>query len=398
MKCLNKTYLILIVLFSFNSVFLVAQNRTELEKKKYKIQQEIIYANQLLNNNRKEKEKTLEGINIMSKKIELRNNLINNLENEVLLLEEKEKEYGKIITELQKEEVDLKNNYTQIILKYSMRRNNNFFWMYFFASDNIQILYNRLIYYKRLTNEIKNKALIIENVRTEIINSQSELNKIKLQKKININQKEVENNNMKQEIQERNKKVLELCQKEKDIKKKIDEQKRIAEKLESEIRRVIEEENKKVNKNGKLSLTPEERLIAGDFLKNKGRLPWPVEKGIITSDFGEHPHAVLKNIKVRNNGIDIATENGSKVNVLFDGTVTKVVAILGANYTVIVRHGNFLSVYQNLTKVYVKTGDNVKTKQVIGEISGTENENGNLLHLEIWKDYERLNPKEWLAN
>jgi murein DD-endopeptidase MepM/ murein hydrolase activator NlpD len=145
-------------------------------------------------------------------------------------------------------------------------------------------------------------------------------------------------------------------------------------------------------------LTPEEKLISDNFQGNKGKLPWPTERGVVTSRFGKHQHAVLKQVTVQNDGIDISTVQGAEARALFDGVVSKVVAILGANYTVIIRHGNFLTVYQNLINVRVKPGEEVSVKQILGTIFTEEDTNSTLLHIEIWKELNKQNPEDWLSS
>jgi len=128
---------------------------------------------------------------------------------------------------------------------------------------------------------------------------------------------------------------------------------------------------------------------------NKGRLPWPTERGIISGTFGEHPHPVLKGIKTKNNGVDIATEKGSKARAVFDGVVSSTMTLPTFNNVVIVKHGEFLTVYSHLDQLYVKKGDKVKTKQVIGDIS-TDDSGKTRLHFEIWHGKNLQNPEAWI--
>ncbi|MFC2080662.1 murein hydrolase activator EnvC family protein [Bacteroidota bacterium] len=144
-------------------------------------------------------------------------------------------------------------------------------------------------------------------------------------------------------------------------------------------------------------LTPEEKLISNNFQGNMGKLPWPVERGLIVGKFGVHPHPVLKQITIDNDGVDIATIRGAEARALFEGEVTKVVAILGANYTVIVRHGTFLTVYQNLIDLKVKQGDKVEVKQVLGTVYTDEEEKSTWIHIQIWKEREIQNPEDWIS-
>ena len=186
---------------------------------------------------------------------------------------------------------------------------------------------------------------------------------------------------------------------EKELKNKIAENQKIARKLEKEIAAIIKASaSKGRSRNMYDQLTPEEKLISDNFQGNKGKLPWPTERGVVTGRFGKHQHAVLKQVTVQNDGIDISTVQGAEARALFDGVVSKVVAILGANYTVIIRHGNFLTVYQNLINVRVKPGDEIRVKQILGTIFTEEDTNSTLLHIEIWKELNKQNPEDWLSS
>jgi len=202
-------------------------------------------------------------------------------------------------------------------------------------------------------------------------------------------------------IQERSKKarlVEDLQRKEKRLKKQIEERERIARELEAKIRAIIEEEARKASAaNIYAALTPEQELIGNDFRKNKGKLPWPVDKGIVTTGFGDNEVPGLRGSSVKNNGVDINSEPGTKVRTVFEGEVTMVAAIKGANYAILIRHGVYLSVYQNLVNVRVKTGDKVLTKEILGEAFTDQRENVSMMHFEIWQEKSILNPEQWLS-
>jgi septal ring factor EnvC (AmiA/AmiB activator) len=192
-----------------------------------------------------------------------------------------------------------------------------------------------------------------------------------------------------------------LHQKEKDLKRRLENQRKAETKLQQEIERVIADEarksNRKSSKEADFALKSEEKILSGDFNNNRGRFPWPVQQGIITDHFGEHPHAVLKYVVVRNAGVDITTQANSKARAIFKGEVTKVVAIPGGNLAVIIRHGNYLTVYSNLSDVSVKADQKVEMKQEIGTIfSDASDDNKTVLKFQIWHESTKLNPEEWL--
>ena len=138
-------------------------------------------------------------------------------------------------------------------------------------------------------------------------------------------------------------------------------------------------------------------MIGNNFLQNKKRLPWPVEKGIITEHFGIHQHPVLTNVQIRNNGINIATNAGSKVRSVFEGEVSRVFGITGGNTAVIIRHGEYLTVYSNLSEVIVKKGDKINTKQEIGTVYTDLEDQKTILKFQIWKENQKLDPEEWIG-
>jgi septal ring factor EnvC (AmiA/AmiB activator) len=186
-----------------------------------------------------------------------------------------------------------------------------------------------------------------------------------------------------------------LSKKERQLQKELEEKRKIAEKIEKEIARIMEEERKKAIKSNN---TPEQKLIGENFAENKGRLPWPVEKGIITSQFGIQKHPILKYVTENNIGIEITSLGKTSVRSIFKGEVAKVFSIPGANWTIIIRHGKYLTVYQNVVDLKVKAGDKVETKQEIGNVF-CEIENGNkaILKFMIFEEKEKLDPELWIS-
>jgi septal ring factor EnvC (AmiA/AmiB activator) len=188
--------------------------------------------------------------------------------------------------------------------------------------------------------------------------------------------------------------VKSLSKKEKQLQKELEEKKKIADKIEREISRIIEEERKKVTKSDS---TPEQKLIGENFAENKGRLPWPVDKGIITSQFGLQKHPVLKYVTENNIGIEITSTGSTPVRSVFKGEVRSVFLIKGANMTVIIRHGKYLTVYENIVDLKVKAGDKVDTKQQIGNVYCETDGNKAILKFMIFEEKEKLDPESWIT-
>jgi murein hydrolase activator len=208
--------------------------------------------------------------------------------------------------------------------------------------------------------------------------------------------KEEQQKSLLQNEQERKQRMVKsLSNKEKQLQKELEDKKRIAKKIENEIARILEEERKKAIRSDN---TPEQKLIGDNFAENKGRLPWPVGKGIITSQFGEQKHPVLKYVTENNIGIEITSSGKTPVRTVFKGEVARVFSIQGANLTIIIRHGKYMTVYQNIVDSKVKPGDKVDTKQEIGNVfCETENGDKAILKFMIFDEKEKLDPESWIS-
>lgn len=285
--------------------------------------------------------------------------------------------------------------YASLIYHSYKKKNDNLNLMYLLASDNINQFYVRVKYLQQYKEYRGKQISLIKRLNAVIELKIKELSVKKKEKIQLVNKQLTERATILSEREETNRIVEVLSKKESNLKRELDDKKRVAKRLQNEIEELIKREAEK-NKFGRL--TPEERIISTDFSKNKGRLPWPTEQGIVTEQFGEHRHAVIKNLTIRNNGIDITSVPNSVVRAIFKGTVSKVFTIKGANSTVIIRHGNFYSVYHNLINVRVKIGDQISTKQYIGEVFTDLRNSETVLHFEIWRELEKQNPEDWLSN
>jgi len=390
-------------IFTYICLFLIisvggAQTRDELEKQKQKAVEEIELTRQLINQTEEKRIKSVNQVRIIEKGIQSREKLIRTIESEIDLMNQQINEIQKRIEELSARETRYRHEYATII--YFAYKNHTEYekLMYLLASNTISQAYQRYKYLKYITDYRKKVINEINNLIEELAKQKEKLGLLKDEKINLLEEKEKENKNLSRERAQRRTLINGLQQEEKRLREEIKEKERIKEKLENEIRRIIEEEAKKLNSNNLFNaLTPEQRLVSAEFVKNKGLLPWPVERGIITTPYGDTEYPGLSGTNFDNNGVDISSMPRSKARAVFEGEVTKIFAILGANYTVLIRHGEYLSVYQNLVNVRVKTGDKVKTKQVIGDIYTDENKDVSMIHFEIWKEKNILNPEEWLS-
>ncbi|MFC2129231.1 murein hydrolase activator EnvC family protein [Bacteroidota bacterium] len=384
-----------ILIFSFIAS---AQNRQELEKEKEETLREIQISKELLEKTTTQKKNTIRRVSILNRGIRSRETLIRTIENEI---EEIENEMLSIEMEIRSTERTVNNGkeeYAAII--YGIYRSHTDYdkMMYLLASESINQFYQRIKYMRYLTSYREKKILELESLIKDLERMNEELSAARDIKLSLLDQKENESRNLSRERNQRNNMIQQLSQDERRLRQKLAEKERIRNELENEIRKAIEEEARKRNTNDIYStLTPEQKLNGRNFAQNKGSLPWPVDRGIITAEFGLINHPVLRGVKIMNNGVDISSAPNTKARAVFDGEVTKIVAILGANYTVLIMHGEYLSVYQNVVDLKVKAGDKISVKQDIGTIYTDQEENMAVLHFQIWKSKEILDPAKWLS-
>jgi murein hydrolase activator len=384
------------MLISFSlRTYLQTSDKNSLEEKKSKIEKEIKITNSLIEETRAQKKNSLSELKLLKNNIYRRNQLISELNFEMGGINSEIERNTKIIESLKIDLKKVREEYAALIY-YAFKNNDaQLNYMYLLASESVNQFYSRYKYLQQYKEYREKQINLILALNKVIEGKIEELNKKKDEKLSIINKKLTERANLLNESERTDNIVKELKQKEKELLGELEKKKEIEKKLEKEIEEIIKNEAKRKKLS---SLSKNEKLISTDFEKNKGKFPWPTENGIVTGKFGEHPHPVMKEIKVRNNGIDISTSNKSMVRVIFTGVVSKVFTIKGANSTVIVQHGNFFTVYHNLVNVRVKAGDKVQTKDIIGEVYSDQKTGESILHFELWKELEKLDPELWLSD
>ena len=400
--------------------------KSELELEKRRTQEEIKKITELIKATGKVKSTSLGELKALNRKLEDRKRLIGMIEREIGSLNNTISSNDKRIGTLSAELESLKSNYARIVRQAYMNRNQQSTLMLVFSAKDFQQAFKRLYYLKVYSNLRKQQATLILNTQTELSDRRNRLETDLSTKRVLLGSEVKEKKQLSSEKFEQERTISELKKKESKLRKDLAKKESDSKKLSREIQRIIEREIKKEReraiaklnrekpkekpvKPGKpateapekpiaeFKVTPETKAISGKFESNKGRLPWPVEKGVITETFGAHAHPVLKNISTLNNGIDIATQNGAAVRAIFEGEVSGVIAIPGANMAVIIKHGEYLTVYSNLVSVSVTKGQRVKTGQSIGVAGMDEADSKTEAHLEIWKGKTKLNPSEWIA-
>jgi len=390
---------IVFILIQFILIGIVSgQTKEELQLQKQKAYDDLKLTRELMEKTSSQRSSSVKQLRLIQTGINTRASLISTLESEVDLLTGSIHETGVKIGQLTIDNSKNREEYARLI--YSAYRNHTHYEkiMYILASTNISQSYQRYKYLKYISEYRIKKASEIETMITELDRQKAQLNVFKNEKLSVLEERMVEQEKLVGQRSRKATMVNSLRRKESQLRKDIKEKERIAREVEARIREIIEEEASRLNaRNTYGALTPEQELVGNDFRKNRGKLPWPVEKGIITIGFGRHEVPGLRGSSVQNNGVDISSSPGTEVRAVFEGQVTKVFAILGANYTVLIRHGEFLSVYQNLVNVRVKTGDKVLTKERLGEAFTDETENLASVHFEVWQERDILNPEEWIS-
>ena len=375
-----------------------AQTKEELQRQKQQAFDDLKLARELMEKTAEQRSSSVQQLRILQRGINSRSKVISTLESEVSLYNQNIQDTQVRIEQLKGENKRNKEEYARLIY-YAYRNHTDYEkLMYILAGSSISQSYQRYKYLKYLGEYRVRKAAEIEASIVELDQQQFTLNSLKNEKLGLMEDKESEQSKLVEQRSREASMVNSLQRREDELKREIAEKERIAREVEARIREIIEEEARRSSANNIYgSLTPEQELVGSDFRKNKGKLPWPVDKGIITIGYGNHEVPGLRGSSVKNNGIDISSSPGTEVRSVFEGEVTKVFGILGANYTVLVRHGEFLSVYQNLVNVRVKTGDKVLTKEKLGEAFTDENEKVANFHFEVWQERDILNPEEWIS-
>ncbi len=374
------------------------QSLSDLRAQKTDAEKQIRYANSLLEESRKTEKSSLAKLKLLNSDIDYRNRMIDHINREIELVDWSIANNSQIISMLQTDLAGLKKEYAAMIRFAQKNRNSYDMLIFLFSADNMNQAYKRWIYLRQYARYRKSQGELIHLVTRELNDNLVKLESRKSLKTDLLNGKMAEFKALEQQRAEQNGLILSLQQEQKELKRQIREQQKIQDELNRRIEQMLEEEAKRTASTEGFQLTPEQKLVSTDFEKNKGRIPWPVHKGIITEHFGIHPHPILTQIQVRSNGIDITTDAGAKARAVFAGEVSRVFAISGGNMAVIIRHGSYLSVYSNLKEVIVKAGQKVALLQDIGTIY-TDKADGNatVVKFQIWKENQKLDPEDWIA-
>jgi septal ring factor EnvC (AmiA/AmiB activator) len=383
----------------------------KLEDRRRMALEDIELTSRLLNETNADAKNSLNRLNLLSQQLLSRRRILNFLEQEIAAIDAKIKTVTDEIDILDKDLVKTKENYAKSMQNQQQEhRTAQYKMLLVLSAENLSQSYRRMRYLREYSDWQKKEAERIIIKQNEIALRKAELEKTRGEKQELLAQREQENKRLEEEQKLQQKEVTEINKKRKDLQTQLEQKKKEAEALNKQIEALITEdinasEGNRPAASGTTSrppanyrMTESELHLSKDFAGNKGKLPYPlIGKFAIVSTFGEHQHQELTYVRTNNNGIDIQTTSGAEARAIFKGVVTRVFVMPGYNNNVIIRHGDYLTVYSNLSLVYVKAGDSVETQQALGKIfTDTEKGNETILHFQIWKERTKLNPIPWI--
>ncbi|MBQ0034055.1 MAG: peptidoglycan DD-metalloendopeptidase family protein [Bacteroidales bacterium] len=370
------------------------QSVSSLKSQREKTLKELEQTKQMLQQTKKNETATVNKLNILSRDIQTRKRLINDLNYEIMGLDREMDELTRKRDSLQSDLESLKLDYARLVRESHYAQMDQSPLLFILSAKDFQQMVRRVRYMQEVQQFRKLQVARIENTQAEIDTQNELLQENKLSKEDAVRTHRVQQDNLARDEKKQKAMLNELKKKESTLLAQQKKQQKKADELNRKIEELIAKEVS--NSKGK-TLSKEQTLIAGGFEKNKGRLPMPVEKGYITGHFGIQAHATLDKVTVDNKGIYIQTTAGSQARAVYDGEVTSCF-VMGGTTAVIIQHGTYRTVYSGLQTVSVKKGDKVKAKQNIGKIySDPDQDNSTILFFQIWQDKTILNPENWLA-
>ncbi len=399
---LPTLWLFILLSFSASAQRPNNEQQQKLEAQKLRLQKEIKQINQLLFKNRKQKKSVLSEVEDIDVKLQLREELIKVNNQQANVINRRVRINEKEIADQRKELENLKKDYARMILESYESKSLQSRLLFLFSSESFLQAFKRIQYLKQYAMFRRKQGLSIAK-KTQLL---QELNKTLLVQKDKL-EAIVSENKKEQEIllndqQQQQRLIKSLRRTERNLAAQINKKQAQAKAIDKEIDRLIREAIAAANETAgsknrsSFELTPEAKLIAANFESNKGRLPWPLEEGVVVKGFGRHPHPVVKTTIVQSNGVTIATKANAPVRSVFEGEVMSIVTFKGSNPFVLIRHGNYITAYKDLGKVYVKKGDKVLAKQRIGAVFTNPQTGKSQLQFSIFKNNAPQNPKSWV--
>ena len=406
MKLTNSRFtfaVLFLTLMLHLSGFSQSKKQQELEQRRRELQREIQQISTLLFAGKKEQKSVFSVVEDLNFKIQKRKNLISITNQQANLLTREVNGNQIKISKLRLKLKSLKADYAKMIVKAYRSRSDQNKLMFLLSSSNFQQAYKRLQYIKQYVDYQKLQA---ELIKIETANMQAlniKLLKQKKDKQALVSENKIAESILDQERQQQESLIKDIKANLSKYSAQIKTKQRETEKIDKEIRKIIQAaiaaSNKKAGKSSKLkvfSLTPEQKILAANFTSNKGKLPWPVANGVVKLRYGNNPSPIDPSLTIKSNGVRIATSKSGQVRAVFEGVVQGIMTPKNGNNTILIRHGNYITVYKNLSKFYVNKGDRVVTKQAIGEVITNKASGESILSFGIFKDSSTQDPSKWI--
>jgi septal ring factor EnvC (AmiA/AmiB activator) len=396
------TAFLLILMLHFSG-FSQSKKQQELEERRRELRQEIQQIGVLLFEGKKEQKSVLSVVEDLDFKIKVRKNLIKITNQQANLLTREISSNQTKISKLRDKLKVLKADYAEMIVKSYKSRSDQNKLMFLLSSTNFQQAYKRLQYIKQYADYQMQQAELIKTETAKMQALNIELLAQKKNKQILIEENKKAKSILDKDREQQSVLIQEIKSNLSQFTVQLKSKQTDSKKIDKEIRKIIQAaiaaSNKKAGKSSKLkvfSLTPEQKILAANFTANKGKLPWPVVNGVVKLRYGNNPSPIDPSLTIKSNGVRIATSKGGQVRAVFEGVVQGIMTPKNGNNTIMIRHGNYITVYKNLSKFYVSKGDKVTTKQVIGEVITNKASGESILSFGIYKDSSTQNPSQWI--
>ncbi|MEZ4888951.1 MAG: peptidoglycan DD-metalloendopeptidase family protein [Chitinophagales bacterium] len=396
---LKYSFLFVLFILLVGKADLFAQEKKDLEKQKTQLAKDIALTRKLLKNTQNNQTLSINDLKLLQQQVHNREKMIHTVQQQLdilnISLTETDYQIDSVSTVLE----ELRDEYAELIRHAYLSNNAYNRLLFLFSADSFNEAYQRLKYLQYYTSHRKNQVGQIELMKKELLENRVRLESEKEEKKGLLVAEQQQRLALKVEEEQKNEMVKKLKQKESYLKKKLTSKKQAIEELDRQIRAIIEKvtaEETPIDNLPNRKMTADLLKLSADFKENQGKLPWPVDQGIITGKFGKQQHPILKHITLTNNGLDIATKKGEVARALFEGKVSNTLYSPTFQWAVIVKHGEYFTVYSNLEEVQVSKGDEITTRQAIGTIYTDVEEGKTEVHLEVWKGNGKLNPIEWI--
>ena len=394
MRALFKV--IFLVAFVSSPAIMTGQSIEEQERKKRQIEEEIAFLDSQLSSTKKRQADNTKELDFIRRKISNRKRLLNEIENEILTINKEMTLSESEINRLNRDLTQLKKEYSKLIYEAYKHRDQASWIMYVLASSTIDQGYKRWVFFKDFNKSMQERASGIKIKSEEISNRVEALEKMKERSVKSQEQRSSEYKKLQTDEKGARQTISQLTRQEKQFRTQLDSKRREVERLNREIERILAEAVK-AKESPDFKESAADRKLSDNFELNKGKLPWPVKRGAVVEEFGQHNHPVFKNVKLPfNNGVNIATDKGAEVYCVFDGVVKQVLVMPGYNQCVLVQHGSFYTFYCKLDRVTVKAGEKLKTGQGIGLLAAAD-ENGSVIHFQLWHGTNKQNPELWIS-